>query len=203
MSSDGAKFPVLLFSHGLGSEAPTYASLIEDLVSHGYVVVAISHTYDASAVTFPDGTTLNANMSWLPPPPDPDAGDAAVAAFQAVMHDHVATWTADARFVLDQVTQWQANDPEGVLTGRLDLDHVGMFGHSYGGATSAEVCALDPRFKAGIDLDGTLFSPAETDGGTGRSIATPFMLQLNELHGLTADDSGRPSTRPSPTRSIS
>ena len=37
-------FPVVLFSHGLGSMGFAYTSLIENLVSHGYVVASIEHT---------------------------------------------------------------------------------------------------------------------------------------------------------------
>jgi hypothetical protein len=40
------------------------------------------------------------------------------------------------------------------LAGRLDLSHVGIFGHSFGGATSAAAVQSDRRFTAGINLDG-------------------------------------------------
>src|ERR1700678_1520145 len=39
-------FPLVLFSSGSGTSFE-YTSLIEELVSHGYVVVAIEHTYSA------------------------------------------------------------------------------------------------------------------------------------------------------------
>ncbi len=55
------KFPVVLFSHGAGGTGLEYTALIEDLVSHGYVVAAIEHTYTAAAVTFPDGTVVPAH----------------------------------------------------------------------------------------------------------------------------------------------
>lgn len=48
-------FPVVLFSHGLGSTTFAYTAQIEDLISHGYVVIAIEHTDMATAVLFPDG----------------------------------------------------------------------------------------------------------------------------------------------------
>ncbi|HZT86166.1 MAG TPA: hypothetical protein VE984_12235, partial [Gaiellaceae bacterium] len=43
------------------------------------------------------------------------------------------------------------------LAGHLDLQHVGIVGHSIGGATAVQVMAADPRFKVGVDLDGKLF----------------------------------------------
>jgi dienelactone hydrolase len=186
-SSDGAKFPVVLFSHGMTTQAPTYASFIEDLVSHGFVVAAISHTYDSDVLVFPDGTESDPNPSWEPPPfntvmgPSTNPSAAEWNANWQANDAHIAVWTADARFVLDQITAWNTSDPQGLLTGRLDVDHIGYFGHSFGGATVAELCFADPRCKAGINLDGPFISPTRLDGG--RSIPIPFMIQLNEVHG--------------------
>jgi len=36
----------------------------------------------------------------------------------------------------------------------LKPDHVGIFGHSFGGGTSAAACAQEARIKAGLSLDG-------------------------------------------------
>src|SRR5262249_25035824 len=44
------QFPTVVFSHGLGASGFSYTVLIEDLVSRGYVVAAIEHTYSARAV---------------------------------------------------------------------------------------------------------------------------------------------------------
>ena len=49
------QFPVVLLSHGLGGTGFEYASLIEELVSHGYVVVAIEHTYPRGRSRFGSG----------------------------------------------------------------------------------------------------------------------------------------------------
>jgi hypothetical protein len=98
----------------------------------------------------------------------------------AELDEHTAVWVADARFLLDQLGAWSQMDPEGLLTGRLDLDRVGVFGHSYGGAMAVEACFQDPRLKACENLDGGLFSPARSTGG--RAIVQPLMLQLAANH---------------------
>jgi hypothetical protein len=36
-----------------------YAAQLEDLASHGYIVAAISHTYDAMVTVFPGGRHIN------------------------------------------------------------------------------------------------------------------------------------------------
>jgi predicted dienelactone hydrolase len=59
------KFPVVIFSHGVGGSSFESTGLFEDLVSHGYVVAAVEHTYLAAAVAFPSGriVVFHQNMS--------------------------------------------------------------------------------------------------------------------------------------------
>jgi predicted dienelactone hydrolase len=64
---------------------------------------------------------------------------------------------ADARFVLDQLTALARAHSSSPLAAHLDLRHVGILGHSMGGATAVQVLAADPRFKVGVNLDGKLF----------------------------------------------
>ncbi|MEM6486017.1 MAG: hypothetical protein AAF662_13670 [Pseudomonadota bacterium] len=52
--ADG-KFPVIIYSHGLGiGWSSGNTPLLEDLASRGYIVVAIGHSYIGSATIFPD-----------------------------------------------------------------------------------------------------------------------------------------------------
>jgi hypothetical protein len=74
----------------------------------------------------------------------------------------IDTRSADSSFVLDQLTSLSASDPTSPLAGHLDTHHVGIIGHSLGGATAVQTLAADPRFDVGIDLDGKLFG-AEPD----------------------------------------
>ena len=57
----------------------------------------------------------------------------------------------------------------------LDLGRVGMFGHSLGGATAESTMLVDPRIRAGADLDGLLFGRVRTSG-----LSRPFMLMTAE-----------------------
>jgi Platelet-activating factor acetylhydrolase, isoform II len=59
----------------------------------------------------------------------------------------------DAVFTLDQLEAVNSADPNQLLTGRLDLHHVGIFGTSLGGITAAEACHLDRRFGACLMVD--------------------------------------------------
>jgi predicted dienelactone hydrolase len=69
----------------------------------------------------------------------------------------------------------------GFFAGRLDLGHVGMFGHSLGGAAAASAMLVDSRIDAGADLDGLLFGAARASG-----VSRPFML-MSADPGFAAD----------------
>jgi hypothetical protein len=65
-----------------------------------------------------------------------------------------------------------------VLSGHVDTAHMGVAGHSLGGATAAEVCRLDARFAAGADLEGPLYPEAKTS-----SLTQPFLLFESDRRG--------------------
>lgn len=146
---DAAPFPVLVFSHGMVGLRVQNSSTFQELASWGYVIVAIDHT-DAAAVTvFPDGVARYYDLSpfGIPAGVEPDA---------ALMNAHVfPVWVADQRFVYDTLETWAAHDP--LFQQRLDLSRIGSFGHSFGGATALEVCRVDRRCRAAVNLDGGLY----------------------------------------------
>jgi len=121
-------------------------------------VVTIDHTYEAPEVVFP-GNRIALQVNPQPP--------------QTTV---LTTRIADVRFVLDSIAAIAAGAnpdaehhplPAG-LPAILDLSRTGMFGHSIGGDTTAQVMAVDDRIIAGLDLDGTIVptvpcTPAEFD----------------------------------------
>ncbi|WP_336764803.1 alpha/beta hydrolase family protein [Paenibacillus sp. USHLN196] len=165
MSATQSKYPVLLFSPGIRSARFQSMTMIEELVSHGYIVVGIDHPYTSARVTFPDRRTV-------PYEADPDFATSAELYQYNV--EGIGIRAADARFVLDTLTQWNSNDPNQLLEGKLDLAHVGIMGHSYGGATTAEALAQDDRFKAGLSLEGGFWGKVSTT-----TLKQPFMYVMS------------------------
>jgi len=49
---------------------------------------------------------------------------------------------------VNQLENLNAAEPSGKFTGRLDLQRLGMFGHSFGGAQALQFCHDDARCKA-------------------------------------------------------
>jgi len=146
---NGQPFPVLVFSHGMVGMRLQNASMLQDLASWGYVVVALDHTDAAAATTFPDGETrfYDPTRFGLPANEPPSAN--------AVETNVFPVWVEDQQFAFDTLETWQESDP--LFAGKLDLAHLGAFGHSFGGATSLEVCRIDDRCQAAADLDGGLY----------------------------------------------
>jgi pimeloyl-ACP methyl ester carboxylesterase len=85
----------------------------------------------------------------------------------------IEDWLLDQKFVLDVLESLNAADAR--LAGRLDLDKIGAFGWSLGGATAAQLCLREPRCKAGANFDGTY---SETNMLT-QTLSVPFLF-LNE-----------------------
>jgi predicted dienelactone hydrolase len=52
------RYPVLVFNHGLGSFQKQSASLMEELASHGYVVLSVGHPFDSLVVQYADGSVV-------------------------------------------------------------------------------------------------------------------------------------------------
>jgi predicted dienelactone hydrolase len=179
---DRGRHPVVVYSPGLGLERTASTALVEDLASHGYIVVTIDHTHDAQLVEFPGGRIETQAM----PQPTEDPADEARIIAKALQ-----ARVADTRFTLDQLARinrghnpdaGQRPLPRG-LRGALDLSRVAMFGHSLGGATAAETMYEDPRVKAGLNMDGSVSGPVVTAG-----LDRPFLLMASQGHGEDDDE---------------
>ena len=162
------QFPLIIFSHGMGGSCFGYTSLLEDLVSHGYVVAAIEHTQSASAVLFPDGRIVPFHDDSPPPGLSPAERWQRMMASVSV---GVNEGAADVRFVLDRLTALNDGDAQHFpLAERLDMGRVAAMGHSAGAEFAARACQLDARFKACVDLDGGMVPvaalPEYPDGAT-------------------------------------
>ncbi|MCM3337763.1 hypothetical protein M3650_03705 [Paenibacillus sp. MER TA 81-3] len=57
LSTAESSYPVLLFSPGVRSTRFQSMTAVEELVSHGYIVVGIDHPYTSAKVSLPDGRT--------------------------------------------------------------------------------------------------------------------------------------------------
>ncbi|MCW6003529.1 hypothetical protein K1W54_02865 [Micromonospora sp. CPCC 205371] len=176
---------VVFFHHGLCAGRVDTTGIDEQLASLGFVVVALANTHESPAVEFPGG-----RVETTTDPAFCQAVDPSVPADAAILQRLLDVRVADTQFVLDQmelVNRGVNPDASGTplprgLAGGMDTTRVGMFGHSFGGGTTAAVLATDRRFVAGVNLDGFIIGPVAQ-----RGLAKPFLMLGSSYHDPVQD----------------
>ncbi len=168
------RYPLLVFSHGAfgfrGSNLSTYM----ELASQGYIVASIDHAYHAFYTAYPDGSSAIISQEFLMQVQQNQAGELSEAQSRTASFDWLDLRTADIIFTLDQVEVLDS----GPLAGRIDLEKIGLLGHSLGGAASAAVCREDSRCKAAAVIDGTMIGEYPRDAAGGSMLEEPFPAPL-------------------------
>jgi predicted dienelactone hydrolase len=152
LATNGSPFVVLLFNHGWGERRTQNIFLTEDLASHGYVVAAIDHSYNAGRVEMPDGRVIQDAFGYEPI----DVTKRTAAQIMETWNKELIRWVDDEVFVLTAL-QNENLDPKSFWYGRLDTSRAGAFGHSFGGAASVQVCSVDTRIRSALNMDGWTF----------------------------------------------
>jgi predicted dienelactone hydrolase len=207
----GARLPLVVFSHGFGGAAAAYTALVEDLASHGYVVLSVIHPYEAAAATLADGSVVSlvnndgrlretftdVLREWA----REDETMAAVTTLHdeeeqrrllrdylsGLRHTDVALkrWVDDTKLVLDRLESLPAESVAGQLARQIDMSRIGVFGHSMGGVTAGQFCIEDRRCRAGLNLDGIPQYGTMID----RPLSRPFLMVYSARPGrLGASD---------------
>jgi pimeloyl-ACP methyl ester carboxylesterase len=193
-------YPVLVFSHGWGMSVDTYRVQLADIASHGYVVFGIDHPYEAAMVDYPDGRTVTLSPDVLNSLKSDKQTEANILLEQytaatdpvekerllrqldklngEMSQSSMTIWTEDTLFVINKIEELNQHTATSIFSERLDLNRIGVFGHSFGGAIAGMVCLNDNRCKAGLNMDGMQFGEYEyaADG----SLQQPFMEMTSE-----------------------
>jgi predicted dienelactone hydrolase len=171
--------PTIIFSHGLGGSREGYEYLGRHWAEQGYVSVHLQHLGSDAAV-------------WKDNPRPMDALRQAAA-----MPANSLNRVLDVRFALDQLEK--LNREPGPLHGRIDLQRIGMAGHSYGAWTTLavagqvffgpggkELSGADPRIKAALPMS----APAPRDKTAAKLDAAFAKIKIPVMHMTgTLDDS--------------
>ena len=139
--------PVVLFTPGYTATFTDYTFLLEDLASRGYVVVSVDHTYEATAVEFPDGRLVTSAVG--------SHFNDSYRLDDQTLSLVLTTRQADLEFVVSELERVNAM-PGGPFSGKLDTSRIGLMGHSLGGAATLTGLQQDQRFRAGVLLEGSI-----------------------------------------------
>jgi dienelactone hydrolase len=153
-------YAVVLFSPGLEGPVAAYASVLENLASLGFVVLAVDHPFTTAAVRFPDGTLLRQS------PAGAESLFSGTREEQDARRSEVSEiWALDQIDALDALLDGEGGWAD--LAGIIDPERIGAFGHSFGGQAAAAMMHLDPRVKSGMNWDGSiLYKPVREAGLT-------------------------------------
>jgi platelet-activating factor acetylhydrolase len=159
------KWPVVVFSHGMGCNRYAYSKICYDLCSEGFIVASVEHR-DGSAC---HSKYFNDNQ------------------MEEIVHLQLEPSDCEHKTRSEQVHQ-RAKEVDGCLdilkslnkgvepvnilqteqgyhlsdfTGRLDLDKLYMMGHSFGGSTALLAASKDDLFKGIICIDPWMFPVSE------------------------------------------
>lgn len=214
----GARYPAIIYSHGLGiGWAGANMTLVEELASHGYIVIAINHAHLGSMSIFPDGRqvpfdTATARAMATPPPDEirelqVEMQATRDATRQIALYDHgmalmpdtilgpvtraLDVQGADQRALIDQLEAWRTNGTGPAWASAIDLDRIGLMGMSLGGSAAFETCRLDPRCRAGVNIDG--FHPRQLGVGQHNAPFLYFNRAEHLLYTANVEHSSAPS----------
>jgi predicted dienelactone hydrolase len=163
-----APAPVVIFSHGLGGSRENNPYLGEHWAARGYVAVFLQHAGSDTAV-------------WK----DVEPAERMASMKKAASAQNLILRVKDVPVALDQLAVWNKESGH-PLAGRLDLDHIGMSGHSFGAQTTQGVSGqtfpgglgqrvTDPRIRAAV-----MFSPNTPTTGDAQTafggVTIPWML---------------------------
>lgn len=167
LPSGTGRAPVVLWSHGLGGSRDNSAYLGRHWSARGFVVVMMQHAGSDESV-------------WK----DAKPRERYATLQKAASGENLLLRCGDVKAVLDQLATWHGTT-EHPLHDRLDLEHVGMCGHSFGAVTTQAVSGqtmpmlgarfTDPRIDAALPM-----SPSKPRAGdVGKafgSVRIPWLL---------------------------
>lgn len=140
-----APAPVILFSHGLGGARTNNPYLGEHWSARGYAVVYLQHAGSDESV-------------WQ----DEKPWQRMRAMKKAASGKNHKLRLDDVPAVLDQLERWNDGEQDTAIAHRLDLDRVGMCGHSFGAVTTQNLSGqsafggklnvTDPRIDAALPM---------------------------------------------------
>ena len=192
-------YPVLIFNHGSIGLPSLNTVLMEDLASNGFIVFSIGHSDYSPFFIKPDGTIKafdpagEALQSKMRENDDPEVRGTAKQLMQSRdLHEQelllrkfleknphnqksLFRWVEDISFTINELER--LNSGKGFFSGRLDLGRIGVFGVSFGGAASTQVCVREKRCKAAISMDCPQFGDL-----LDHDVSQPMMFMSSEQY---------------------
>lgn len=188
------RYPVVIFSHGIGGNRTCNTTVCCELASQGYIVAAVEHRDGSASMTYqlkedmqetvnvlhsnPMHRIKSYSEEWMPfdrSPPrwdDYDSRNKQVhqRADECILALNVLTDLDKGVTILNQLG---GNYNLKLFKDMLDLTKVSLVGHSFGGSTSVCTLSKDRRFRVGVMLDGWMHP---VDEEVYKNISQPLLM---------------------------
>ncbi|SCW66181.1 Platelet-activating factor acetylhydrolase, isoform II [Ruminococcaceae bacterium YRB3002] len=168
----GEEFPLIIFDHGLGSYVESNNLMCTELCSHGYVVAALGHAYEAIETDYEDQSYDLMDKTIAKRQYEPRIRGT-IAALKLMVNKKGTYEEQYERLrmlqekyaglllkILEQRVldvKFMMSEIERRFSDRIDFSKgIGITGHSMGGIVAYYLCQTDNRFVCGINIDGML-----------------------------------------------
>ena len=174
----GKKFPLIMFNHAYLSYREGNSFLCIELASHGYIVISVAHPREGMCTEFDDGTAVFPARGIAGKMYKPMLGG--ILAMYKLMKaggtpEEQARGFDEAQrkyctYMMDRLPEWVKDNEAALAYAKANLSElidfsggVGVSGHSMGGNAAYALCARNPDFACGINMDGGLFGDYSED----------------------------------------
>ncbi|MFC6647944.1 alpha/beta hydrolase family protein [Paenibacillus rhizoplanae] len=178
------KYPLIVFSHGAFGVRESNASTFTELASHGYVVVSIDHPYHSFYTQGADGKVTMVNAEYMREVNDSNKdGVYTVEELYGLTQKWMKLRTGDMNLVIDTILDKAGSDQEPVYQ-LIDNKHIGVFGHSMGGAASVALARERNDVDAVVNLDAPFFTELVYDRKMNDLVAKeePYRVPLLNIY---------------------
>lgn len=149
--AQGAENSDLIFiAPGRGTQRFAYSTIAEELASNGYIVAAVDMP-EIGYVRYTDGLAIRASEKFRPPRGMMGGPYEKVDQF---FEAPVQIGYEDLEFAYAQIVALSQADVNNRFTGKVNVDQVGIFGHSLGGRIAGKFAVENPNVKAYISMEG-------------------------------------------------
>ncbi|MCL2153821.1 MAG: hypothetical protein FWH57_12905 [Oscillospiraceae bacterium] len=150
------KVPLVVFSHGAFGYSGSNQSTFVNLASNGYVVASIGHTYHAFFTKDISGKIAIVNMGFFNNVMAVNDRDDIEQDYYD-SHEWLDLRIADEHFILNTIiADAKTASINDSIFSIIDIEKIGVFGHSLGGASFAQVARERDDIDAIINLDGSM-----------------------------------------------
>lgn len=157
--------PVIFLTPAFGVVRDMYSFCVEHLVMQGFIVITIGATHESIFSIFPDGRFIQQTKEIS----EIDSLD--IHYWNQLLEFRVE----DVRYVMNNLEEVENSDKD--LLAIVNVNEIGIIGHSLGGAAAYEVLKREKKVKASVLLDPSfhLLRP-----GLEQKVSVPLLIVRQE-----------------------